>query len=82
MGSNYTVALNLAPTTPSWLRALGANAMYLGLDLRGGVHFLLEVDMDAAVKQAEDRYTEDLRLALRSAKLRYQSVSKDSGLLK
>jgi len=56
--------------------------MYLGLDLRGGVHFLLEVDMDAAVKQAEDRYTEDLRLALRSAKLRYQSVSKDSGFIK
>ena len=82
MGSNYTVALNLAPTTPGWLRALGANAMYLGLDLRGGVHFLLEVDMDAAVKQAEDRYTEDLRLALRSAKIRYQSVSKDGGFIK
>jgi preprotein translocase subunit SecD len=82
LGSNYTVALNLAPTTPGWLRALGANAMYLGLDLRGGVHFLLEVDMDAAVKQAEDRYTDDLRLALRSAKMRYQSVSKDSGFIK
>ena len=82
MGSNYTVALNLAPTTPAWLRALGAEAMYLGLDLRGGVHFLLEVDMDAAVKQAEDRYTDDLRLALRSAKLRYQSVSKDNGFIK
>ncbi|MDD1613184.1 MAG: protein translocase subunit SecD [Methylococcaceae bacterium] len=82
MGSNYTVALNLAPTTPGWLRALGANAMYLGLDLRGGVHFLLEVDMDAAVKQAEERYNDDLRLALRSAKIRYQSVSKDSGFIK
>ena len=82
MGSNYTVALNLAPTTPQWLRALHANAMYLGLDLRGGVHFLLEVDMDAAVKQAEDRYNDDLRLALRSEKLRYQSVAKDNGYLK
>ena len=82
LGSNYTVALNLAPTTPAWLRALGANAMYLGLDLRGGVHFLLEVDMDAAVRQAEDRYTEDVRLALRSAKIRYQSVSKDNGFIK
>jgi len=82
MGSNYTVALNLAPTTPAWLRALGANAMYLGLDLRGGVHFLLEVDMDAAVKQAEDRYTDDIRLALRSAKMRYQSVAKDNGFIK
>ncbi|MDD5265908.1 MAG: protein translocase subunit SecD [Methylococcales bacterium] len=82
MGSNYTVALNLAPTTPGWLRALGANAMYLGLDLRGGVHFLLEVDMDAAVRQAEDRYTDDVRLALRNAKMRYQSVTKDSGFIK
>lgn len=82
LGSNYTVALNLAPTTPAWLRALGAQAMYLGLDLRGGVHFLLEVDMDAAVRQAEDRYTEDLRLALRSAKMRYQSVAKDNGFIK
>ncbi len=82
MGGNYTVALNLAPTTPGWLRAVGAQAMYLGLDLRGGVHFLLEVDMDAAVRQAEDRYTDDLRLALRSAKLRYQSVAKDNGFIK
>ncbi len=82
LGSNYTVALNLAPTTPAWLRALGAQAMYLGLDLRGGVHFLLEVDMDAAVKQAEERYVEDLRLALRGAKLRYQSVAKDNGFIK
>jgi preprotein translocase subunit SecD len=82
MGSNYTVALNLAPTTPGWLRALGANAMYLGLDLRGGVHFLLEVDMDAAARQAEDRYTDDVRLALRGEKLRYQSVTKDGGFIK
>jgi len=82
MGSNYTVALNLAPTTPAWLQSLGAKAMYLGLDLRGGVHFLLEVDMDAAVKQAEERYTEDVRLALRGAKIHYQSVSKDNGYIK
>ena len=82
LGGNYTVALNLAPTTPAWLRAIGAQAMYLGLDLRGGVHFLLEVDMDAAVRQAEDRYTEDVRMALRSAKIRYQSVTKDNGFIK
>ena len=82
MGSDYTVALNLAPTTPEWLRALGADAMYLGLDLRGGVHFLLEVDMDAAVKQAEERYNDDVRLALRAANIRYQSVTKDSGYIK
>ncbi|MGR8997531.1 MAG: protein translocase subunit SecD [Gammaproteobacteria bacterium] len=82
MGSDYTVALNLAPTTPAWLQSIGAEAMYLGLDLRGGVHFLLEVDMDAAVKQAEDRYTDDIRLALRGEKIRYQSVSKDNGFIK
>ena len=82
MGNNYTVALNLAPTTPSWLQAIGAQAMYLGLDLRGGVHFLLEVDIDAAVKQAEERYNDDLRLALREAKIHYQNVSKDNGFIK
>jgi preprotein translocase subunit SecD len=82
LGDDYGVALNLAPTTPAWLRSLGAEAMYLGLDLRGGVHFLLEVDMDAAVKQAEDRYNDDVRLALRNEKLRYQSVSKDNGFIK
>jgi preprotein translocase subunit SecD len=77
MGDNYTVALNLAPATPAWLDALGAKAMYLGLDLRGGVHFLMEVDMDAAVKQAEERYNDDVRQALRAAKIRYQSVTKE-----
>ena len=82
MGNDYTVALNLAPTTPTWLQAIGADAMYLGLDLRGGVHFLLEVDMDAAVKQAEERYNDDIRLALRNEKIRYQSVVKDSGYIK
>ena len=60
-GRNITVALNLAPATPEWLRSLVASPMYLGLDLRGGVHFLLEVDMDAAIKQAEDRYYNDIR---------------------
>jgi len=82
LGNDATVALNLAPTTPKWLQAIGADAMYLGLDLRGGVHFLLEVDMDAAAKQAEDRYNDDIRLALRAEKIRYQSVSKDSGFIK
>lgn len=82
IGNEFTVSLNLAPTTPAWLQALGAKAMYLGLDLRGGVHFLLEVDMDAAVKQAEERYNDDVRLALRNEKIRYQSVAKDSGYIK
>jgi preprotein translocase subunit SecD len=82
MGDNFTVALNLAPATPAWLDALGAKAMYLGLDLRGGVHFLMEVDMDAAVKQAEERYNDDVRQAFRAAKIRYQSVSKEGARIK
>lgn len=79
LGSDYTVALNLAPATPAWLRSLGAKPMYLGLDLRGGVHFLLEVDMAAAIKQADERYNADIRSALRAAKVRYQSVDNQSG---
>jgi preprotein translocase subunit SecD len=82
LGDDLTVAMNLAPATPSWLSAIGADPMYLGLDLRGGVHFLLEVDMDAALKQAEERYTEDLRIALREAKIRYLSVTKEGGYIK
>ncbi|GAB4257491.1 MAG: protein translocase subunit SecD [Methylomicrobium sp.] len=82
MGNDATVALNLAPATPGWLRAFGASPMYLGLDLRGGVHFMLEVDMDAAVKQAEERYNDDVRSVLREAKVRYQSVTQESGFIK
>ncbi len=82
VGRDITVALNLAPATPEWLRSLGASPMYLGLDLRGGVHFLLEVDMDAALKQAEDRYNSDIRSALRAAKIRYQSIAKEQGKIK
>ena len=55
LGRNYVVALNLAPATPDWLSKFGAEPMSLGLDLRGGVHFLMEVDMDAAVDKAEER---------------------------
>ena len=81
-GKNVIVALNLAPATPDWLRAFGASPMYLGLDLRGGVHFLLEVDMVAAIKQAENRYNSDIRAALRASKIRYQSISKENGTIK
>jgi len=77
MGNNYSVALNLAPSTPGWLRAINAKPMYLGLDLRGGVHFMLQVDMDAAVTQAQDRYAEDIRSNLRENKIRYLSVERD-----
>jgi preprotein translocase subunit SecD len=79
LGENFTAALNLAPATPNWLRQLNALPMYLGLDLRGGVHFLMEVDMDAAVKQALERYVSDVRTLLRENKLRYLTIIDDKG---
>jgi len=79
MQDDYVIALNLAPATPDWLRAFNALPMYLGLDLRGGVHFLMEVDTDAAVQMAEDRYVGDLRALLRENKVRYLTVSRVSG---
>ena len=76
LGPGYVVALNLAPAMPRWLAATGLLPMYLGLDLRGGVHFLMEVDMPAAVAQAEERYTGDVRTLLREARVRYRSVAR------
>ncbi len=77
LGVNYTVALNLAPATPEWLQSLNAQPMYLGLDLRGGVHFLMEVDMETALSQALERYVGDFRTALREARLRYLTISRE-----
>ncbi len=71
----YVVALNLAPATPGWLAGVGALPMYLGLDLRGGVHFLMEVDLAGAVRQAEQRYAGDLRTLLREEKLRQRAIT-------
>jgi preprotein translocase subunit SecD len=80
LGSQYVVALNLAPATPAWLDEIGALPMYLGLDLRGGVHFLMQVDMQGAIRQAEQRYAADLRQRLREEKIRYANISRlDSG---
>jgi len=79
LGSQFVVALNLAPSTPQWLQSLNALPMYLGLDLRGGVYFLLEVDMDAAVKQAIERYAGDLRTLLREQKIRYSQIRTETG---
>ena len=83
LGRNFVVALNLAPATPGWLQRLGAEPMFLGLDLRGGVHFLMEVDMDAAIARAEDRYMSDLRGQLRADKVRYRTITRagEAGLL-
>lgn len=75
LGNQFVVALNLAPATPDWLAGLGALPMYLGLDLRGGVHFLMEVDMDAAVTQAEERSVGDLKTLLREERVRYRSIT-------
>jgi preprotein translocase subunit SecD len=74
LGNNYVVALNLAPTTPEWLTSIGAGPMKLGLDLRGGVHFLLEVDMAQAVGQRLDVYVSDIKNQLRDERLRYRQV--------
>ncbi len=74
LGQNFVVALNLAPTTPEWLTSMGAGPMKLGLDLRGGVHFLLEVDMAQAVSQRLDVYVSDIKSTLRKERLRYREV--------
>lgn len=73
---DYIVALNRASATPGWLRQLGGKQMYMGLDLRGGVHFLMQVDMEAVRKQTEERFVSELRAAFREEKIRYRSVSR------
>ena len=75
MGNNYVVAINLAPATPDWLAQFGAEPMFLGLDLRGGVHFLMEVDMEAAIKKANEAYMSDLRSQMREDKIRYKTIT-------
>ncbi len=74
MGNEVVIALNLASTTPQWLRDLNAEPMKLGLDLRGGVHFLLEVDTDTAIKNRLDGTLEDIKRRLREEKIRYKSL--------
>jgi preprotein translocase subunit SecD len=74
LGTDYIIALNLAPATPGWLESFNALPMYLGLDLRGGVYFLMEVDIDAALQKSIDGYTSGLRTQLREAKIRYASI--------
>ncbi|SFV81986.1 Protein-export membrane protein SecD (TC 3.A.5.1.1) [hydrothermal vent metagenome] len=76
LGRNYVVALNLAPSVPQWLDSLGGRAMSLGLDLRGGVHFLLEVDMQAVLAMSIDKYYNELRTLLREDRL-YKSIKKE-----
>ncbi|HEI8867374.1 TPA: protein translocase subunit SecD [Serratia odorifera] len=76
MGDKYVVALNLAPATPRWLTMLGAEPMKLGLDLRGGVHFLMEVDMDTALGKLQEQTMDTLRSDLREKGIPYASIRK------
>lgn len=77
LSSDYTVALNLLSRSPEWLRSIGAKPMYLGLDLRGGVHFLLQVDMKAALDKAAERFVGDFRTALRKERVSYAGVTRE-----
>lgn len=81
LGRQYLTALNLAPATPGWLNALNAKPMYLGLDLRGGVHFLMEVDMATAKENALKRYEDEFSDFLREAKVDYLGVSREGDTL-
>jgi len=81
LGDDYVVALNLAQTTPKWLRSIGATPMKLGLDLSGGVHFLLEVDMDKALSARLNVYEGEVKSLLRKEKLRYRSLPQDNGAI-
>ncbi|EPZ7320466.1 protein translocase subunit SecD [Vibrio mimicus] len=74
LGNDKIVALNLAPSTPDWLESIGAAPMKLGLDLRGGVHFLMEVDMDAAMEKLVSQQEESFRSDLRDEKIRYRAI--------
>ena len=79
LGDDYVVALNLAPTTPQWLRNVGATPMKLGLDLSGGVHFLLEVDMDKALDARMKVYEGEVKTLLRKERIRYRSLPQQDG---
>lgn len=76
LGDKYTVALNLAPATPRWLESMGGSPMKLGLDLRGGVHFLMEVDMNEAIRKMEEAKVADFRNQLREERIRYSGISR------
>jgi preprotein translocase subunit SecD len=77
LGNGYVVALNLLSDSPQWLTDISALPMYLGLDLRGGVHFLLQVDMKGALSKALDRYSADMRGSLREEKIRYKGLDRE-----
>ncbi|MCB6183211.1 protein translocase subunit SecD [Leeia sp. TBRC 13508] len=77
-GESYVAALNLVPNTPNFLRSIGAHPMFLGLDLRGGVHFMLELDMQAAIEKTMEGHARDMRMTLKDRKIRYVRIIKDA----
>jgi preprotein translocase subunit SecD len=79
LADRFNSALTTSPDLPGWLSALGAQPMFLGLDLRGGIHVLIDVDMDAAVSQSLERYAGDIRTELRKEKIRYLTITRDGG---
>lgn len=81
LGDQYTVALNLAPATPSWLRALGANPMKLGLDLRGGIHLTLDVDVDGLISQRLQSLQHNVSEDLRNDNIRYSNINSHDNIL-
>jgi preprotein translocase subunit SecD len=82
LGGNYVIALNLVSKSPRWLSKIGAIPMYLGLDLRGGVHFLLQVDMKAAAEKAAESYLNDFRMTLRKERISYIGASRLNEIVK
>jgi preprotein translocase subunit SecD len=78
VGDDYTVAFNLKSTVPGWLNAIGAKPMPLGLDLQGGVHFLMQVDQNDVIDKQETRYADDIRALLREKNIRYESVTRNA----
>ncbi|MEO7052483.1 MAG: protein translocase subunit SecD [Rhodanobacter sp.] len=78
LGDKYTVAFKLQSTVPAWLGAIGARAMPLGLDLQGGVHFLMQVDENDVIDKQESSYADDIRSVLRDKNIRYESVTRNS----
>ena len=81
LGEDYVVALNLLPRSPEWLTRIGALPMYLGLDLRGGVHFLLQIDMKAALDKALESASSDIRSTLREQNVAYSGVSREGNVV-
>ncbi|MET0066035.1 MAG: protein translocase subunit SecD [Candidatus Thiodiazotropha sp.] len=77
LGDDYTAALTLSPDLPDWLRSLGAEPMYLGLDLRGGIYVLIDVDMETAIQQAAERYSDDIRTLLREKRVHGVRITRD-----